>query len=37
MLQRGAVAAAKGGGGGGSADDDPIDPINYRVNHAVKL
>ena len=24
-------------GGGGSVDNIPIDPINYRVNHVVKL
>ena len=28
---------AEGSGGGGSVDDVPFDPINYRVNHAVKL
>ena len=28
---------AEGGCGGGIVDDVPIDPINYRVNHAVKL
>ena len=28
---------AEGGGIGGSVDDVPIDPINYRVNYAVKL
>ena len=27
----------QGGGEGGSVEDVPIDPINYRVNHALKL